>query len=107
MQGNMYDYHVTEDYALRVNEAGGHIFLHMDMVNWSKSALKEIRERVDLLAKDFEEQGYVAVFATTDEDKVVKFWRMVRPIDELNKFGPHDEYYLAAWYLEQEETDGN
>ena len=106
MEHHKFEYFSNDDFLVEINEAGGHAFLHLEMHKWSKSALKELRLVLDLLEVQYRDKGHDVLFATTDNEKVVKFWNLVRPCDILQKFGPRNEYYIGSWII-MEEEDGD
>lgn len=93
-------YRETSDYSMRIDESGEHVFLHLDVRNWNKSVLKDVRLLVELVREEYKSKGYVAVFATADNDKTVKFWNKIRPCDHIRAFGPDNRFTLGAWETE-------
>ena len=101
MENRLYEYYKTDDFVLKINEAGGHAFLHLEVFNWNKGVLKELRMVGELIEAQYRSKGYLAIFATTDSEKVLKFWNLVKPLDRTEKFGPGNKYYLGTWVIKE------
>lgn len=94
-------YDKTEDYTATLQEAGDHIFLHLDVENWSPSVLREIKSKWPVLLEHIVDKGYSILFTYSKDKQSVKFWNMMQPLTETRKFGPENEYLLGAWDLEE------
>jgi len=96
-----YIYFEDEDMKVEVQEEGGYIFLHMSAEKWNKKILRTIREVVDRLVEDLKSEGHEWAFATSEDEKSVKFWNIVKPCYTIKKFGPNEEYWIGAWNFEE------
>lgn len=92
--------HDDEDFFVKLTESGGYVFAHMVSHKWSKRVYLKSKEVFYQMLKVAEGKGYELVFATSDEEKSAKFWKMMAPLEELNKYGPHQEYWIGAWHVE-------
>ena len=76
----------------------GLLFLHLDVDVWNKNVLKDIRQELDKSLIEFEEMGYDAVFVTSEDEKSVKMWNMIKPcfkVVKLEKSGK--KAWLGSW----------
>lgn len=99
MEDHTYTFFKNEDMELKIQEAEGFAFMHMEVGNWGKSQLRELRRVREDLRSHLRSEGYEWVFATSDTKKSTKFWNLMEPCHTINKFGPNDEYYIGAWKL--------
>lgn len=82
---------------VRAEDLEGFHFLHLDVDKWSLSAYKLLKTSLKEIRKAFADQGVELLFVRTDDEKIVKFWGRLHPLEEVNKFGPRNEYYIGAW----------
>lgn len=84
----------------------GHAFLHMDIDEWSASSYRALKKNVLKVLEFMKKSKHDLVFATTDDEKITKLWGRLVPLEELQTFGPHNEYWIGAWDTE-EDQDGS
>ena len=101
MEHNLYIHMDNDRFKLSLNEAGGFVFLHMEMKDWSTNTLKELKEGVESFMSELNNKGHDIVFATTDDEKTLKFWQMIKPCDQVTLFGDRDQYIMGSWFTEE------
>lgn len=95
---------IVEDDGVRVRyeERGGFIFLDLDVKDWNLSSYRKLKKAVAETREKFLKEGHDLIFAMTEDKAITKFWNNIHPLEELNKFGPRNEYYIGAWLTEDE-----
>jgi len=102
MEQRWYTYKKTPEYQLKVQEAGGFIFLHMEVEVWNKGVLSELRELSPEVLTHFRELGHDVIFTTSIHKKSLKFWRLIRPWYTLQELGSGGQGWIGAWLTEEE-----
>lgn len=88
-------YKQTPDYTARLETREGLLFLHLDVPHWGLSVLRELRAEIKKALLHFEEMGHDVVFICSKDSKSVKFWGLVKPVQEVI---PIEGGYLSYWY---------
>lgn len=93
-----------KDFELYYEEMGGHVFIHLDIHNWSKSVCQRIRAMFEATLLYFDTQGRDVIFATTQNPQAVKVWNTIKTHDEIVelKHGNRPVGWLGAWYTGEE-----
>lgn len=94
----MYEYYRSDNLRLFIETSEyGDKFLHLSLVNWSPSVLKELRNLLAFLRVEFFYRGHEYVFAATYDQKVVKFWNTIMPCDILDDLPGTQGAILGGW----------
>ena len=97
-QMNRRKYKEQGEWQADVEVREGLLFLHLDVNTWNKSVCKTLQEELDKALVEFEDWGYDAIFLTSENEKSVKMWNMIKPcfkVVKLEKSGK--KAWLGSW----------
>jgi len=95
----LYTFYKSDNLHMQIEEGGGFVFLHLDVREYSKESLKEIKSVVDTAAETFKGKGHDRIFAFSREEKSVRFWNLIRKCSSVTKFGESNECFLGHWEI--------
>ena len=87
----------TNDYRWYLEGQDTEWFIHLEVYNWNKTVLLELREELDKLLLRLNERGIPSLFFYLTKDKPIKFHKLIKPLDYEVFFGPKDEYFMGGW----------
>ena len=92
----------NENFSAKIVVGGeeGHVFLHLTAHQWSKESFKQMKAEFDKLVVKMAQENKPLLFATAEDEKATKFWKMFAPLEELRTFGSRGQYWIGAWYIE-------
>lgn len=92
----------SDNLIFYTQEAGGYLFFHLDVkVSWTKSLKQHVLKLFTLALVKAKTDKHTLVFMTTDNEKSIKFWKTLAPLEDLTKFGSRNQYWLGAWHIEE------
>lgn len=95
--------HETEDFSLFAETCGrGFTFLHLNVHNFNKTILEEMRYFFDGFCKEAYNRGVRELFFYTNDMQTLKFAGMVRPVDDYTKV---DDVITGMWELDEWQSD--
>lgn len=90
----------TKDFLAKVDaiKSGGEgcLFLHLQIKNWNKSVLLELRSLLELCLQSAYDNDVASVSFLTDNEKTIRFANMVRPVDYKNEYSSGQ--YALGWF---------
>ena len=98
MEERTYVYKQTDDFTVSIQEAGGFVFLLLEVDHWAPSVFKELQALFVDVCVEFADKGHDLLFSSMDNTKTLKMCEMVHPlyeIKELDHYG--DIYWVVAW----------
>lgn len=96
-----YTFYQDDNVHARVHEKDGFAFIHLDVEEWNRQALRTVKKGMEDLQEHLKEEGYEWLFATSEDEMSVKFWNLIKPTHTVKKFGPRDQYWIGAWKFEE------
>tara|TARA_R110000851_G_scaffold258264_1_gene410696 strand:- start:10221 stop:10466 length:246 start_codon:yes stop_codon:yes gene_type:complete len=77
----------------------GLVFLHIEIIKFNKATLKELQKSMEDFKTGCYTQGYDVVFATTSNERTVRFWGLVEPCYEVVPL--EDSGWLGSWLTKE------
>lgn len=90
-------YYEDEDFMLKVEELDGHLFMHVDVTNWTPSSYKRGVEKFEEVIKRAYWGGYEAVYTYIKNPKFAKMFGSPEWLQTLNH--NDEQYELMRWKL--------
>jgi len=93
-----YTYKETNNYQGTIKEAGGYVFLHLEVKKMTPSVYKEMKLLFKEVCEHFADKGHELIFSTISSPKTLKMcYKIGSPYDvkEINDYGT--KYWVVAW----------
>ena len=87
-------YSDNENYKLMIEMEEDHLFLHIDVFNWSKSVLKSIRFDMANILYNSWQQGWKEIYAYTPN---IKFANLIEPCEIVGVMEGRDDLTIVKW----------
>ena len=89
----------SEGCSVRVDMQKGLVFLHVDIHNWAPSTVRGLRKLGQEVREDAIRAGHDVVFGCSDQERIVKLWKMMEPWYRLDQL--EDDSWLVSWLTEE------
>lgn len=88
----------TDDYLIQLEVANGHVFLHLDVINWNRDIFKDLKEEFNLLLDDLNAQGVELLFFYGKQEQVKLARKMGKPFYSFTSIeDDHPGYFVVSW----------
>ena len=86
-------YHECEQYIIEWQHLNEHLFIHVQLFEFSKSILKEMKEHFEKIKEEAKAQGYPFLFSFTRDERVIRLagpWKVS---------GEYEGFKIISWEL--------
>lgn len=86
-------WHESEEYIIEWQHLNEHLFIHVQIFEFSKRILKEMRKHFEEIKEQAKSQGYEFLFSFTKDERVI---RLAGP---WVVSGEHEGFKIISWEL--------